>query len=124
MTLVLELDAPPRAAPGTSATLVLRLHNTSAEPATLYLRGRTVAFDFIVSDARDVVWQRLRGAVVPAIVQAVQLAPGRQLEFSDRWSLVDNAGQPLPLGRYDVVGLLLRDAPEPLRSGSVSIEIS
>ena len=124
MTLVLELDAPPRVAPGTSVTLVLRLRNTSAEPATLYLRGRTSAFDFIVSDARDVVWQRLRGAVVPAIARVVQLGPGETLELRDRWPLTGNDGRPVAAGRYSVVGLLLRDEPEPLRSGSVSIEIS
>ena len=122
---MLELDAPPRVSPGTSAALVLRLRNTGPQPATLYLRGTSIAFDFIVSDpVNHVVWQRLHGAVVPAIVRAIEIGPGERLEFRETWPLRTNAGSWVAPGKYAVVGLLLRDEPEPLRTQPRRLEVS
>ena len=124
MSLVLELGAPRRVRAGTSVTLVLRLRNTASQPTTVYLRGRSIVFDFIVSDKQGVVWQRLHGQTVPAIARVVELAPGDVIEYSDEWPLRDNDGQPVTTGHYTVVGLLLRDEPEPLRTEPQQLEIS
>lgn len=124
MSLVLELGALRRASAGTSVTLFLRLRNNASQPATVYLRGRSIVFDFIVSDGQGVVWQRLHGQAVPAIARVVELAPGDVIEYSDEWPLRRNDGRPVPAGSYTVVGLLMRDEPEPLRTAPQRLEIS
>lgn len=104
--------------------LALGIRNAGAEPLTLYLRGRTIAFDFIVADrAGRVVWQRLHNAIVPGIIQAVVLRPGQSRVFRHTWDLKNDAGRPIPPGEYSVAGLLLRDQPEPLRSLPVAFKI-
>ena len=121
---MLELDAPRRVGAGTSAALVLRLRNTGSQPATLYLRGRHIAFDFLVTNQQGVVWQRLHGQTVPAIARVVDLAAGEVMEFRETWPLTNNDGRPVAAGSYSVEGLLLREEPEPMRTTVHQLDVS
>jgi hypothetical protein len=105
--------------------LTLGIRNTGAQPLTLYLRGRTIAFDFLVLDrSGNVVWQRLHDQVVPAVVQVVTLGPGERREFRDTFRLKTNDGRPVSPGNYRIIGLLLRDEPEPYRAPPVPVRVT
>ncbi len=122
MTLQIVLPATVRS--GEAVPITLRLTNTSREPVTAYLQGRPVAFDVIVSrHDGTVVWRRLEGAVVSAILQVRTLAPGEVLEFSDTWSQQSNLGESVGPGEYLVTGVLPTDPPAELRTQSVPIRI-
>lgn len=122
-SMTLQIVLPDTVRAGEAVPITLRLMNTGQSPATIYLQGRPVAFDIIVS-RRDgaAVWRRLEGAVVSAVLQVRSLAPGEVLEFRDSWSQQSNLGKSVGPGEYLVTGVLptdppaeLRTAPKPLR---------
>ena len=122
---VVTLHAPEKARVGEVIPITMRVENKSAETLELYLRGREAIYDFIVN-ARDgdVVWRRLEGEVVQAIVRFQVLAPGQALEFTDRWNQRDNAGDPVAPGPYTIRGVVLSDGSSTLESPPVSLCIS
>jgi hypothetical protein len=69
------------------------------------------------------VWQRLAGAVVPAIVRLETLAAGAALELRATWDQRGAGGAPVAPGRYAARALLLTDGPAPLGSPAVPLEI-
>jgi hypothetical protein len=122
MTLQIVLRDTVRS--GEAVPITLRLTNTSRKPATVYLQGRPVAFDIIVSrHDGEVVWRRLEGAVVPAVLQVRTLGPGEVLEFNDSWSQRNNQGKPVRPGEYLVAGVLPTDPPAELRTKTVPLRI-
>jgi uncharacterized protein (DUF58 family) len=122
MTLQIVLPASVRA--GEAVPITLRLRNTAQSPATVYLQGRPVAFDIIVSRHDGaVVWRRLEGAVVSAVLQVRSLAPGEVLEFSDSWPQQSNLGKSIGPGEYLVAGVLPTDPPAELRTQPVPLRI-
>jgi hypothetical protein len=120
----LELSAPNEVPHGAPVPLALRLVNHAAQPATVYLQGRPTAFDVTVKNADGaVVWRRLDGQVVPAILGVQQIDPGAALSFDDVWLQQDNRGTPVPPGRYSIQAALPTDGPEPFLSAVVSIHL-
>jgi hypothetical protein len=104
------LDGPPSVRAGVPVMFVLHIRNESAQTAALYLRGREIAFDLVVTDsAGREIWTRLHDQIIPAIVRVEQLAPGASLELRDTWYQNDNNGQPVVPGEYVVQGLVLTD---------------
>jgi hypothetical protein len=100
------------------------LTNLGRRPVTAYLQGRPVAFDVIVSlHDGSVVWRRLKGAVVTAVLQVRTLAPGEVLEFRDTWRQRTNSGAPVGPGEYLVVGVLPADPPAELRTHAARLRI-
>jgi intracellular proteinase inhibitor BsuPI len=123
-SLRLEIEAPAQVRPGDRARITLRARNAGAAPLQLYLRGRIIAFDFVLRrEDGTVAWQRLADQMIPAIVQVKVLGPGDTLEFADAWDGRTGRGAPLPPGHYTLEGLLLRDQPEPFRSAPVPVEV-
>jgi len=119
-SLQFELDVPARVRAGGSATVKLRVRNAGSAPLTIYLRGRDIAFDLVVRDQLGrIVWRRLEGQMIPAVVRAVTLEAGRQLEFHDAWHPPGD----LPPGSYTIVGELLRDEPDPFRTPAARTEV-
>jgi hypothetical protein len=55
------------------------------------------------------VWRRLEGEVVPAILRLEQLAPGAELALEAIWDGRDQAGRVLPPGSYSLRGEVLTD---------------
>ncbi len=116
-SLSFTVVAQAEARVGADVPITLRLTNTGDRSTELYLRGREVAFDIVVTDhAGVVVWRRLAGAVVPGILQVKVLGPGETLELEDAW-------RPAAPGEYDVVGILPTDEPEPLRTPVAAIRV-
>src|SRR5215208_2928190 len=123
-SMKLELVLPASVRQRQAIEITLRLINTSRKPVTVYLQGRPIAFDVIVTheDGRPV-WRRLKGAVIPSILQVRVLQPGETVEFSDTWRQQDDLGQPIPAGRYLVTGVLPADPPEEFRSSTELLRI-
>jgi hypothetical protein len=117
-----EIVVPPKVAPGAPVPMAIRIGNTAERPIELHLQGRTVTFDLIVRRGDSVVWRRLEGAAVPAILQIRMLGPGEVLELKDTWSQKDNAGGQVEPGEYSVSGTVPTDAA-PLRAGPIPLRI-
>jgi hypothetical protein len=123
-SMTLEIELPAEVRTGDPVAITLRLTNTSGKPLTVYLQGRPVAFDVIVS-RRDgtPVWRRLEGAMVPAVLQVRSLDPGEVLAFSHRWTQRTNLGVVVEPGEYLVTGVLPTDPPAELRTEPVPLRI-
>jgi Intracellular proteinase inhibitor len=117
-----DIVVPLNVAPGVPVPIAIRIGNTTARPIELHLQGRTVVFDLIVSRGDAVVWRRLEGESVTAILQLRMLAPGEVLELKDTWRQEDGTGRPVGPGKYRVTGMVPTDAA-PLRAGPVTLMI-
>jgi hypothetical protein len=117
-----EIVIPPRGAVGAPVPITLRIANTAERPIELHLQGRTIVFDLTVRRGAAVVWRRLEGESVPAILQIRMLAPGEVLELKDTWRQADNAGRRVGPGEYSVSGEIPTDGV-PLRAGPVPLTI-
>jgi hypothetical protein len=117
-----EIVVPPKIAPGAPVPITIRIGNTTARPIELHLQGRTVVFDLVVSRGDAVVWRRLEGESVTAILQLRMLAPGEVLELKDTWHQRDGTGRAVGPGEYSVTGVVATDAA-PLRAGPVTLTI-
>ena len=96
---------------------MIRLQNLGNTPLELYLRGRTIAYDVLITDATGrLVWHRLEVDVVPGIIQFKVLDAGEAFELSHDWDQRTNRGASVGPGRYTAQGILLTDGPEPLSS--------
>ena len=123
-SLQLRLDVPSEARLGAPVPLTLRVENTGGRPLDLYLRGRTIAFDVIVErDDGRVVWRKLEGEIIPAIVQVKTLRPREVMELHARWDQRTNRRRRVAAGLYSVRGALLTDMPTPLETAAVQLRI-
>ncbi|MFL5581506.1 MAG: BsuPI-related putative proteinase inhibitor [Gemmatimonadaceae bacterium] len=123
-SLRLTLDVPREVAPGAAVPMTLRIESVAPRPLDLYLRGRDVTFDVVVTDAggREV-WRRLEGEVVQAIALLRPIRPGETIERRAVWDGRTREGGPAPPGEYTVRALLLTEAPEPLATPAVPMRI-
>ena len=123
-TPVVTIKAPKTVAVGAAIPITMRIANTSTEPLELYLHGREPTYDFVVTSGDgDIVWRRLEGQVVQAILRIEVLAPGQALELRDRWDQRDNGGKPVAPGSYFVRGLLLGEGSSKIESPTVAFRI-
>jgi Intracellular proteinase inhibitor len=123
-SVTLDIVVPSTVRIGEAVPITLRLTNTERKPVTVYLQGRPVAFDVIVTRCDGTpVWRRLDGAVTSAILQVRQLAPGAVIEFSDAWSQQTGGGQSVGAGDYLVTGVVPTDPPAELRTRAVPLRI-
>lgn len=121
LSLTLVLPAEVRA--GGRVPITLRVENHERGPLDLYLRGRTTTFDVEVTDTGGtVVWRRLEGEIIPAIVHLRTLAPGERFEIGTTWDQRTTQGRPIPPGAYSVRGLLLVEG-KPLETVPVPLRI-
>jgi Intracellular proteinase inhibitor len=109
-----------KVAAGAPVPIAIRIANTADRPIELHLQGRTTVFDLIVNRGDLVVWRRLEGESIPAILQLRMLAPGEVLELKDTWQQVDHAGRRVGPGEYSVTGVVPTDAA-PIRAGPVTL---
>lgn len=122
-SLRLELQLPSQVRAGEPVPIRLRAQNVTQRALDLYLRGRTLTFDVVIARAGgDVVWRRLEGEIIPAIVHLRPLAPGERLEVEASWNQRTTDGKRVEPGEYVAVGLLLVEG-EPLRTPPASLEI-
>ncbi|HEX2218738.1 MAG TPA: BsuPI-related putative proteinase inhibitor [Gemmatimonadales bacterium] len=118
-----DLVVPPKAAAGQPVPITLRIANTGKRPIELHLQGRTITFDVIVEQSGAVVWRRLEGATVPAILQIRVLGPGEVIELKDVWRQTDATGGQVAPGDYTVRGSVPTDG-KPLRTAAVALRIT
>ncbi|MDQ3995888.1 MAG: BsuPI-related putative proteinase inhibitor [Gemmatimonadota bacterium] len=122
-SLRLEIDVPPRVTAGEPVPITLRATNHGDALLELYLMGRSVTFDVSVADSGGkVVWRRLEGEVVPAILQVRILAPGDSLELEHVWNQQSKDGQAVDPGSYTVTGTILTDG-RPLTTPTAPLRI-
>ncbi|MGH7630262.1 MAG: BsuPI-related putative proteinase inhibitor [Gemmatimonadales bacterium] len=119
-----DIAAPSEVRRGEPVPVTLRVTNTAERPLTIYLQGRPTAFDIIVkNEAGAVVWRRLEGQTITAILGVRTLEPGQTLAFEDLWPQRDGAGRAVPPGLYEISGALPTDGPEPLMTPATRIRI-
>jgi hypothetical protein len=116
-SLEIKLIAPATARAGDAVPIAIEVRNVTMRTLELSLAGRQIAFDIVVSRENEIVWQRLAGQTVPAILQLKTLPSGESFELHDVWKV--NAGP----GNYSVVGSIITDAA-PLQTDSVTIAIT
>jgi hypothetical protein len=122
-SLRLSIELPAEARVGEPVPIAFRVENISARPLDLYLRGRTIAFDLVVSGADgSIVWRRLEGEIIPAILRIETLAPGTALLLEHTWDQRTNAGNAAPPGEYTVRAELLTET-EPLATSPGRLRI-
>jgi hypothetical protein len=110
-SLRLSLDLPRTIRAGAAVPISLHVENITDRTLNLYLRGRTITFDLVVADAvGEVVWRRLEGEIIPAILRIEQLPAGEFLNLEAVWDQRTNAGDPADPGMYAVRGELLTES--------------
>jgi hypothetical protein len=73
----------------------------------LYVTGRPVAFNIVITSSDGtVVWRRLEGQTIAAILQILELRPHSTFELRDEWNQRTNAGVAIEPGAYTAVGEL------------------
>lgn len=117
-----ELVVPRRVEAGAPVRIAIRIANTSERPLELHLQGRETVFDLTVHRGEALVWRRLEGATVPAILQLRTLAPGEVLELADTWAQRECGGAPVEPGAYSVTGKVPTDEA-PIRAGPAPLTI-
>jgi len=124
-SLRLWLEVPERVGAGTVVPIRLRIENVSGRVLDLYLRGRSLTFDVVVTRAGgSLVWRRLEGEIIPAIVRIEVLGPGQRLEAHAQWDQRTSTGELAGPGAYTLTGQLLTDAAEHLETLPVSLRIA
>jgi hypothetical protein len=111
-----SLETRPEARAGESVLFVIRLRNESPNRVDLYLRGREIAFDLVLTDSDGhETWSRLHDQVVEAILRIEQLDPGQSIELRHTWNQQDNMGKAVRPGEYNVRGIVPTDS-SPIRT--------
>ena len=122
-SITFTVVAPQSVGRGEAVPITLRLTNTGARTLNLYLTGRTITFDIIVTRADGhVVWHRLQHVTSQQIVQVKTLAPGERFELKDVWHQRTNAGARVSAGDYTLTGVIPTDR-EPLRTVPLRLQI-
>ena len=119
-----RVEPLPASRVGQPVPITLTLTNRTAHPLTLTMQGRPVAFDVTVARPDGhVIWRRLAGQVVPAILAVRTLAPAETLSFAATWNGRAADGLPVAPGRYVVTGSLPSEPPEVLTTPPVWLEL-
>jgi hypothetical protein len=119
-----RLVVPRAVAAGDRVPISIRISNTAVAPVDLYLRGREITVDIVVSDSTgDEVWRRLEGEIIPAILQLKTLASGEVLELTYEWDQTSRRGERAPAGVYGIRAFVLTDGSSSLVSNEASFLI-
>jgi hypothetical protein len=107
---------------GEPVPVTLRAENVTDRRLDLYLTGREVTMDLVVTNtAGDTIWRRLEGEVVPMVLRVESLEPNASLELTATWPGRDQGDRPVVPGLYRVRGSILAEggaitsAPRDLR---------
>lgn len=107
-SLELSTRVSPRVHPSGRVDIELTARNPTPRALDLYLRGRDPTAEVLVRDeAGAVVWRKLEGAAIPAILQLRSLMPGDSLVLRESWTPRDRGGRRLPPGTYRIEAELL-----------------
>lgn len=88
---------------GEPVPIAFRVENVSGRTLTLYLTGRSIAFDLVVEAVDGTsVWRRLEGEVVQSVLRLQTLNAAEALVLEDVWDQRSSSGHPVPPGEYRV----------------------
>lgn len=119
-----SVDAGDTVAHGDRVPIVIRVTNTTSAPVDLYLRGREVTFDIVVTDtAGSELWRRLEDETIPAILQLKTLRAGETIELRDEWNQRTRSGRPVGIGEYQVSASVVTDGTSSLLSSPARLSI-
>jgi hypothetical protein len=103
--------------------ITVRAENGTDSTIDLYLTGRPIAWDVVVTDAAGtVVWRRLEDEIIATALRIETLAPGASLELTGAWDQRSNAGDAVAPGSYTVQAGILTET-EPLVTPSRLLRI-
>jgi len=123
-SVAFRVELPTAVRAGEPVPIVLRLTNKTERPLALALQGRPVAFDITVRrNEGSVIWRRLEGQVVSAILALRTLEPAESVVLETIWDGRDRRGAPAPPGLYEVTGTLLTDQPEGLTTRPTPLQL-
>jgi uncharacterized protein (DUF58 family) len=123
-SVAFRVHAPSSVHVGEPLPIELVLTNRTERPLTLYLQGRPLSFDITIRrEDGSVVWRRLEGQVVSAILAVRELGPADSLTFEAVWDGRVAGGHSVPPGRYQIVGSLRTDTPEGLTTVPAPLQI-
>lgn len=110
--VTVRLEAPDSVQAGTQVEFRLVVTNESSKPVDLYLRGREPTMDVEVTrENGNVVWRRLEGEIIPAVLHLYTLARGAHLYVDAMWDLRVE-GEAVTPGEYILsASLLAEDSP-------------
>lgn len=116
--LALELQASRTALPpGGETELALTVTNQSGHPVKLDFRsGQT--YDLVISREGEEVWRWSYDRFFTQALRSITMEPGESMSFQETWEGRDNAGNTVPPGEYETVGILAtipERRAEPLR---------
>ncbi len=115
----LSLELVSQVAYGETAHMKLTLRNVTDKPLRLVL-GDVPAYDFVVTKSDgDGVWHWKCGRITQQALDSRTLGPGEELELIGDWQQVDNRGEPVPPGIYQVRGVLNFGPPNSGPPGAV-----
>jgi hypothetical protein len=106
----LHLDVPGQVRVSDRIPIAVRVENVTDRTLDLYLTGRPLAWDVIVTDATGaVVWRRLEGEIIATALRIETLAPGAALELDDAWDQRTKDGAAVAAGTYSVRAEILTE---------------
>lgn len=110
--VTVRLEAPDSVQAGTQVEFRLVVTNESSKPVDLHLHGREPTMDVEVTHKNgNVVWRRLEGEIIPAVLHLYTLARGAHLYVDAMWDLRVE-GEAVTPGEYILsASLLAEDSP-------------
>ena len=118
-----SLDVADQVSYGETVSMKLTLRNVSDEPVD-FLTGGRPPHDFVVSTPDgEQVWHWKCAKIIQLPLDNQTLQPGEEMEFEGEWEQVDNRGEPVPPGTYQVRGVLDMEPPEMLVTEAREVEI-
>ena len=122
-SLTVSLLAPDAVPSGNDLSFEVVLRNETDDTVVAHLHGREIVWDVVVTDsAGEVLWQRLSGAIIPAILRLDTFAPGESRRFHTTWDRRDPEGRRVGPGTYFAKARVPSDAGD-LLSPEVVIRI-
>ncbi|MEW6382136.1 MAG: BsuPI-related putative proteinase inhibitor [bacterium] len=111
-------------APGECVLVSFTVINTGSEPVVLnFSSGRQV--DFSVVDMSGIeVWRSSRHALYIQALTSMELQPGEVEEFQEEWPQVNNSGEQVSPGIYQVIGQLTANGIQHQRNASIPVAIT
>jgi hypothetical protein len=123
-SLRLAMELPARVRAGEVVAIMLHARNVSGRALELYLQGREPTADVLVhTSSHELVWHRLAGLSVQAILRLEPLAPDESLTVHVTWDQRGDDGIPVPPGVYQITARVLAEGDGALSFPPAWVEI-
>ena len=122
-SVTFSVESAPQVPYGETLSLKLVLRNSSEDTVRFYRGGRP-SYNFVVSKSDGTeVWHWLCAKFRHLPLDTETLEPGESLELIGEWEQVDNQGNSVPAGEYEVRGVLFLEPPERLVTSSYKVKV-